>query len=65
MGIFQAGEHTGWMGRIVTAVVTHAYAVRYQEFLDNIEPTEHVYHRGDPAASIRQAIACAAASDSR
>ena len=33
-----------------------AYAVRYQEFLDNIEPSEHVYHRGDPAASIRQAL---------
>jgi len=39
------------------------YAVRYQEFLDNIEPSEHVYHLGDPAASIRQAIACAAAED--
>ncbi|MGD0701422.1 MAG: aminoglycoside phosphotransferase family protein [Trebonia sp.] len=38
-----------------------AYALRYQEFLDNIEPSEHVYHLGDPASSIRQAIACAAA----
>jgi hypothetical protein len=37
-----------------------AYAVRYQEFLDNIEPSEHVYHQGDPAASIRQALAAAA-----
>jgi hypothetical protein len=35
------------------------YAVRYQEFLDNIEPSEHVYHRGDPVAVIRQALACA------
>jgi hypothetical protein len=34
-------------------------ALRYQEFLDNIEPSERVYHRGDPAAAIRQAIACA------
>jgi hypothetical protein len=40
-----------------------AYAVRYQEFLDNIEPSEHVYHLGDPAASVREAIARAAALD--
>ncbi len=39
------------------------YALRYQEFLDNIEPSEYVYHLGDPAASVRQAIACAAAED--
>jgi hypothetical protein len=32
------------------------YAVRYQEFLDNIEPSERVYHLGDPAAVIRHAI---------
>jgi Ser/Thr protein kinase RdoA (MazF antagonist) len=36
-----------------------AYAVRYQEFLDNIEPSERVYHHGDPAAAIRHALACA------
>ncbi len=36
-----------------------AYAVRYQEFLDNIEPSERVYHLGDPAAVIRHAIASA------
>jgi len=34
-----------------------AYAVRYQEFLDNIEPSERVYHLGDPAAAIRHALA--------
>ena len=33
-----------------------AYAVRYQEFLDGIEPSERIYHRGDPAASIRAAL---------
>jgi Ser/Thr protein kinase RdoA (MazF antagonist) len=33
-----------------------AYAVRYQEFLDNIEPSERIYHLGDPAAVIRDAI---------
>jgi uncharacterized membrane protein len=27
--------------------------------LDNIESSEHVYHRGDPAAAIRQALASA------
>jgi hypothetical protein len=51
--------------RIAEPLAHLTYALRYQEFLDNIEPSEHVYHRGDPAASIRQAIACAAASDSR
>ena len=33
-----------------------AYAVRYQEFLDGIEPSEQIYHQGDPAASIRAAL---------
>lgn len=32
------------------------YAVRYQEFLDGIEPAERIYHLGDPAASIRAAL---------
>ena len=43
--------------RIAEPLAHLTYAVRYQEFLDNIEPSEHVYHRGDPASSIRQAIA--------
>ncbi|MFF3597209.1 aminoglycoside phosphotransferase family protein [Kitasatospora indigofera] len=34
------------------------YAVRYQEFLDNIETTERPYHEGDPASEIRAALAC-------
>ncbi len=33
-----------------------AYAVRYQEFLDGIEPSERIYHHGDPAAAIRAAL---------
>ncbi|MFD3456725.1 phosphotransferase family protein [Streptomyces sp. NPDC058691] len=33
------------------------YAVRYQEFLDNIEPSERAYHEGDPAGEIRAALA--------
>lgn len=32
------------------------YAVRYQEFLDGIEPSERVYHDGDPAAELREAL---------
>ncbi|MFF9774478.1 aminoglycoside phosphotransferase family protein [Streptomyces sp. NPDC013978] len=36
-----------------------AYAVRYQEFLDGIEPSERPYHEGDPAAVIRRALHCA------
>ncbi len=43
--------------RIAEPLAHFAYAVRYQEFLDNIEPSERVYHRGDPAASIRAALA--------
>jgi phosphotransferase family enzyme len=43
--------------RVARPLAHLAYAVRYQEFLDNIEPSEHVYHQGDPAASIRQALA--------
>ena len=35
------------------------YAVRYQEFLDGIEPSERVYHRGDPADEVRAALRCA------
>lgn len=40
-----------------------AYAVRYQEFLDGIEPSERPYHEDDPVSSIRQAVRCAAAPD--
>ncbi|TQF03727.1 aminoglycoside phosphotransferase family protein [Kitasatospora acidiphila] len=37
------------------------YAVRYQEFLDAIEPSEYRYHAGDPAAELRAALAAFAA----
>ena len=39
-----------------------SYAVRYQEFLDGIEPSEGIYHRGDPAAAIRAALRSALAT---
>lgn len=32
------------------------YALRYQEFLDGIEPSERPYHEGDPASVIRRAL---------
>ena len=35
-------------------------AAVYQRFLDNIEPAEHRYHDGDPAAQLRRAAAIAA-----
>jgi hypothetical protein len=47
--------------RIAEPLAHLAYAVRYQEFLDNIEPSERVYHHGDPASSIRAALARATA----
>jgi hypothetical protein len=43
--------------RIAEPLAHLAYAVRYQEFLDNIEPSERVYHLGDPATVIRHALA--------
>jgi Ser/Thr protein kinase RdoA (MazF antagonist) len=39
-----------------------SYAVRYQEFLDGIEPSERIYHLGDPAAAIRAALRSALAA---
>jgi hypothetical protein len=42
--------------RIAEPLAHLAYAVRYQEFLDNIEPSERAYHFGDPAAVIRHAL---------
>jgi len=38
-------------------------AVTYQRFLDNIEPSERIYHQGDPADCIRDAVIAAAALD--
>jgi hypothetical protein len=44
---------------VVAEPLAHlAYAVRYQEFLDGIEPDERIYHLGDPAAVIRAALRC-------
>ncbi|MFJ9963331.1 hypothetical protein [Streptomyces avermitilis] len=35
--------------------------MRYQEFLDGIEPSERRYHEGDTAAETRKALRCAEA----
>ena len=40
-----------------------AYAVRYQEFLDGIEPSERIYHQDDPVSEIREAVRRATAPD--
>jgi hypothetical protein len=45
--------------RLAAPLAHLTYAVRYQEFLDNIEPSERIYHLGDPAAVIRHALRCA------
>jgi len=42
--------------RIAGPLAHLIYAVRYQEFLDGIEPSERIYHVGDPAAAIRAAL---------
>ena len=57
------GAHPADALRIAEPLAHLACALRYQEFLDNIEPSERVYHGGDPAAAIRTAIACAARQD--
>ncbi|GAA0245042.1 hypothetical protein GCM10009539_33100 [Cryptosporangium japonicum] len=44
--------------RLAAPLAHLAYAVRYQEFLDQIEPSERIYHAGDPEAAIRHALAC-------
>ncbi|SDI88863.1 Phosphotransferase enzyme family protein [Nonomuraea jiangxiensis] len=49
--------------RIAEPLAHLAYAVRYQEFLDNIEPSERVYHLGDPVTVIRHALVSVSASE--
>ncbi|MEY9945486.1 aminoglycoside phosphotransferase family protein [Kitasatospora sp. GAS1066B] len=45
--------------RLAEPLAHLAHAVRYQEFLDGIEPSEERYHAGDPAAELRAALAAA------
>jgi hypothetical protein len=36
--------------RLLAPVAAARQAVIYRKFLDNIEPSEHPYHRADPAS---------------
>jgi hypothetical protein len=38
-------------------------AVTYQRFLDNIEPSERIYHEDDPTSEVRAATLAAARTD--
>ncbi|GAA0688959.1 hypothetical protein GCM10010193_48860 [Kitasatospora atroaurantiaca] len=53
------GADPGRALEIAEPLMHLAYAVRYQEFLDNIEASERIYHEGDPASELRAAIASA------
>lgn len=40
---------------VLAPIAAARQAVIYQGFLDRIEPSEHAYHRGDPAVSLQRA----------
>ena len=42
---------------LIAPIAAARQAVIYQRFLDNIEPSEQPYHRGDPARAFEQAAA--------
>ena len=42
--------------RVAEPLAHLMYALRYQEFLDGIEPSERIYHLGDPASAVRAAL---------
>ncbi|MEU1415407.1 GNAT family N-acetyltransferase [Streptomyces sp. NPDC049097] len=42
--------------RLAEPLAHLVHAVRYQEFLDGIEPSERPYHAGDPVAALRTAL---------
>jgi hypothetical protein len=42
---------------LVRPIAAARQAVIYQSFLDNIEPSEQVFHRGDPEAWLRTTLA--------
>jgi Ser/Thr protein kinase RdoA (MazF antagonist) len=54
------GSDPARAGRLLAPVAAARQAVLYQGFLDRIEPSEHPYHRGDPAHWLRRAAALAA-----
>jgi Phosphotransferase enzyme family len=44
--------------RPIRPLVQLMNAALYQRFLDGIEPTERLYHEGDPAGAVRAALRC-------
>ncbi|HIC7211664.1 phosphotransferase family protein [Burkholderia stabilis] len=48
---------------LLAPIATARRAVIYQRFIDNIEPSEQVYHRGDPADWLSQTAALVAMTD--
>lgn len=48
---------------LLTPIAMARRAVIYQRFLDNIEPSEQIYHRDDPAGWLRDTAALLAKSD--
>ncbi len=50
------GSDPGRALELAPPLVHVHFALRYQEFLDGIEPSEHPYHAGDPADEVRRAL---------
>jgi hypothetical protein len=48
---------------LLAPVAAARQAVIYRRFLDNIEPSEQVYHRSDPADWLRRTVALLAAEN--
>lgn len=48
---------------LLAPIATARRAVIYQRFIDNIEPSEQIYHRGDPADWLGQTAALVATQD--
>jgi aminoglycoside phosphotransferase (APT) family kinase protein len=51
------GSNPARAAELLAPVAAARQAVIYQRFLDNIEPSEQVYHRGDPADWLRRTAA--------
>lgn len=49
------GCHPPRAAALAAPVAALASALAWQDFLDRIEPDEHVYHRGDPAVGLTRA----------
>ena len=52
-----AGSDPARAAVLLAPVAAARQAVIYRKFLDNIEPSEHPYHRADPAQWLQRAAA--------